>query len=422
MEFAMKRGIVILTVLSFSVLYGKEPGLEYISWQEDQIYEAIKEIRASEKTRRDSITRVILEEEHQIKEKERNERKVLRWNVDDIKAPTSPEVFTSAFHFSPNHQDATGTCWAFAATSFVESEITRINGKKIKLSEMHTVYYEYLEKVRRFVEKRGESYVGQGSQIGSALRIMEWYGLVPDSVYPGKMGDYYDHEEMFCEIEDYLEFAKLHQLWDTNQVLEGVRVILNNHMGEPPTHFEFAGELWTPHQFAKEFLEFEQSNYVDLISTMESPFYIYTQFNVPDNWWKDSSYYNIPLEKWMEVIKTAMKNGYTVAIGGDVSEPSFYKEKDIAITAPIDIPEKYIGQESREYRIYNGCTTDDHGVHLVGYTRYGGRDWYLIKDSGNTGRAGSHFGYMFYRDDYIKLKILGITLHHDIAEKVLGEL
>lgn len=416
----MVQRVIILCLIGFSILYAKEPQLEYVPAKWDQILQQVKDIREDANAEEDSLTRTILDQEEKIREHKRETKKVLRWNTEDMKAPGSPSDFTSWFHFSPNHQDATGTCWAFAATSFVESEIDRISGKRIKLSEMHTVYYEYLEKVRRFVEKRGNSYVGQGSQIGSGLRIMDWYGIVPESVYPGTPGEFHDHEEMYDEIIDYLDFMESHDIWDTERVLEGVKVILNHTMGEPPAEFVFAGETWTPKRFAREFLQFDGEDYVDLISTMKDPFYSYTSFDVPDNWWMDSSYYNIPLDDWMEVIETAVKQGYTVAIGGDVSEPSFHKERDIAVTAPVDIPEKNIDQESREYRIYNGCTTDDHGVHIVGYTKHGGRDWYLIKDSGSTGRAGDHFGYMFYREDYIRLKMLGITLHRDAAEKVIG--
>lgn len=416
----MIRRFLILILAGFCTLFGKEPVLEYVPAQWDQILQQVKEIRETETAMEDSLTEVILSEEEVIREKERDEKRVLRWKADNSDSPDSPEEFKSLFHFSPNHQDATGTCWSFAATSFVESETARLNGKKIKLSEMHTVYYEYLEKVRRFAQKRGKSYVGQGSQIGSGLRIMDWYGLVPESVYPGKKGEYHDHERMYEEIVDYLDFIESHKIWDIEWVLEGVKTILNHYMGEPPVEFEFAGKSWTPRDFAWEFLGFEARDYVDLISTIKEPFYTFTEFDVPDNWWRDSSYYNIPLEQWMDVIQSAVSDGYTIAIGGDVSEPSFYKEKDIAITTAVDIPEKHIDQESREYRIYNGCTTDDHGVHIVGYTRHGGRDWYLIKDSGSTGRAGDHFGYMFYREDYIRLKMLGITLHRDATEKVIG--
>ena len=43
----------------------------------------------------------------------------------------------------PVAQYLTGTCWSFSTTSFYESEIKRLSGKEIKLSEMWTAYCEY---------------------------------------------------------------------------------------------------------------------------------------------------------------------------------------------------------------------------------------------------------------------------------------
>ena len=57
-----------------------------------------------------------------------------------------PGQFQILFPFPPVAQYNTNTCWSFATTSFYESEIFRLSGKKIKLSEMWTVYFEYLEK------------------------------------------------------------------------------------------------------------------------------------------------------------------------------------------------------------------------------------------------------------------------------------
>src|SRR5262245_4582115 len=45
-------------------------------------------------------------------------------------------------------QGATGTCWSFATTSFLESEHQRIHKKTIDLSEMYFARMAYLEKAR----------------------------------------------------------------------------------------------------------------------------------------------------------------------------------------------------------------------------------------------------------------------------------
>jgi hypothetical protein len=51
----------------------------------------------------------------------------------------------------------------------------------------------------------------------------------------------------------------------------------------------------------------------------------------------------------------------------------------MAFIPDFDIPNQFINQDSREFRIYNKTTTDDHGLHVVGYTKVDDHDWYLIR-------------------------------------------
>ena len=53
----------------------------------------------------------------------------------------------------------------------------------------------------------------------------------------------------------------------------------------------------------------------------------------------------------------------------------------------------------------NKTTTDDHGIHLVGYMEKDGKDWFLIKDSGAGSRNTGDKGFYFYQEDYIKLNM-----------------
>ena len=54
-------------------------------------------------------------------------------------------------------QGRTGTCWSFSSTSFLESEIIRLTGKKIDLSEMYTVRNTYPKKAENFVMRQGKA-------------------------------------------------------------------------------------------------------------------------------------------------------------------------------------------------------------------------------------------------------------------------
>ncbi len=349
------------------------------------------------------------------------EKTIFSADFDKVKKPTMKDFKINVFHFAPVHQDTTGTCWAFSTVSFLESEIYRLHKKKIKLSEMFIVYWEYVEKARYFVQKKGESNFGEGSESNAVLARMKQYGLVPESVYNGLLPGQkrYTHREMFKEMNDYLHFIKKKGYWDEKIVLTTIKQILNKYMGQPPSKFQYEGKTYTPITFRDQVCQLNPGDYVEFMSTMRDTFYTKAEYKVPDNWWHSKDYYNIPLKVFYKTIKNAIKHGYSIAIGGDVSEPGRYGWEDIAIIVPWDIPDKYINQYSREFRIYNHTTTDDHGIHLVGYTHKYGHDWFLIKDSASSARYGKYKGYYFFRDDFIKLKMLTFMVHKDAAKDVL---
>ncbi len=105
--------------------------------------------------------------------------------------------------------------------------------------------------------------------------------------------------------------------------------------------------------------------------------------------------------------------------GGDNSEPGVDGLEDCAVVPSWDIPSKYIDQGSREFRIYNETTSDDHGIHIVGFKRIKGVDWFLIKDSNRSSRLGEYKGFYFFTGDYIRLKMLGFMVHKDRLEGLL---
>ena len=119
---------------------------------------------------------------------------------------------------------------------------------------------------------------------------------------------------------------------------------------------------------------------------MQKPYWQQVEYEVPDNWWHNADYYNVPLDDFMNALNNAIKNGYTMSIGGDVSEPGYDAWHKVAIVPSFDIPAHYIDENSREFRFNNKTTTDDHGIHMVGYTNKDGVMWYLIKDSGSGSR------------------------------------
>jgi len=303
----------------------------------------------------------------------------------------------------------------------MESEIHRLTGRELRLSEMWTAYWEYVNKARGFIATRGESLFEEGSQSAALLRVYREHGVVPRAAYDGVLAEdgRFDHSLMRQRMAEFLDWCRDVGYWDEDFIIDTIRRIMDATMGRPPEVVTWEGAKMTPQAWLAEVCEINPDHYASLMSTLSVPFWTRGSYAVPDNWWHDQSYVNVPLDVWYEVIRSIATAGDSLVIGGDVSEPGLYGLEDIAVVPTFDIPGPYIDQDSRELRFGNHTTTDDHGIHLVGITRLGDHDWFLIKDSNRSSRLGTFKGYYFYRDDYVRLKMLTITVHRDRVAEIL---
>lgn len=403
------------------------PAADQVVYQPRYKDPVLKEIEEANKARdkeAGEATEKIRETQKARDEAAAKEEKTLRFDMSRLVKPTSPAAFRSAFHFPPQAQYLTGTCWSFSTTSFLESEVFRLTGQKIKLSEMYTVYWEYVAKMRRFVRERGDSLIAEGSESNAFQRLLPDIGMVPAEAYRGVLAadGRHDHSRLIARLQNLAAWAKQHDEWDEELVVAMTRAILDRELGPPPASFSYNGATYTPQEFLATVLRLDMADYVDVMSTLSVPFWRRGEYKVPDNWWHDASYVNVPLDDWYAAIRRAVQQGYTIAIGGDVSEPGINGFEDVAIIPDFDIPAAHINQSSRELRFDNHTSEDDHGIHLVGMTQADGHDWFLIKDSGRSSRWGKFEGYYFYRDDFVKLKMLTFMVHKDAVPHLLARL
>jgi len=341
--------------------------------------------------------------------------------------PNKVALYQQEWHLPPVSQGNSNTCWCFSTTSFLESEVHRLTGQEIKLSEMYTVYWEYVEKAKRFVKERGHSAFSEGSEANAVTREFKEYGIVPESVYsgmePGRK--FHSHAKMFGELDKYLENIRTTNAWNEAGVISTVKSIMDHYMGTPPATFDWKGKQYTPKSFLSEVLKLNPDDYVDITSYMQQPFWQKVEYEVSDNWWHNKDYYNVPVDEYYKALKNAIKNHYTMVVGGDVSEAGFSREAQVAFIPSFDIPLANIDDNARQFRFSNGTTTDDHGMHLVGYYEKDGTDWFLIKDSGSGSRNNDvnapEFGFYFFRGDYIKLKMMDFMVHKDAVKDLLKQ-
>ncbi len=348
-------------------------------------------------------------------------KQILAADFSGIEKPDLLDFENRVFHFDPVRQDTTSTCWSYSAVSFLESEIYRLHNQKIKLSEMFVVYWEYVEKARRCIQQKGGSYFAQGSESNAVTERIKKYGIVPAEAYTGLPGgqSIHNHDQLFKEMDDYLKSMKESGNWDETAGLQKIKGILDKFLGKVPESFEYQGKQYTPLTFRDEAAKIKPDDYAVFMSTIGQPFYIKGEYKAPDNWQQSEEYHNVPLFVFYSILKRSIENGFSAAIGGDVSEPGKYGWEDIAIIVPWDIPGNLINQSSRELRIYNSTTEDDHGIHIVGSLSNLRHDWFLVKDSGSSAQYGKYKGYYFFRDDFIKLKMLTFMIHKDAAMDVL---
>ena len=342
--------------------------------------------------------------------------------------PKEPEPYKFTIQSSIDTTDVkaqgrTGTCWSFASTSFIESELIREGKGNHDLSEMFVVKNVYLNKANNFLRRQGKTNFGEGALAHDYIRAASDHGLVPESAYDGLDDgvEKHDHGEMFSVLNGMLEGLvkrrRLSKKWPV-----AFDSVTSAYLGESPTEFSYEGESYTPKSFAKK-VEFDARNYVNLTSFTHRPFDEPFVLEIPDNF-SSGLFHNVPIDELVATIDRAIEKGYSVAWDGDVSESGFSKSKGLAVL-PAEGRKDYlkfpgeemdVDQAMRQETFEEHSTTDDHLMHLCGVaTDQDGNKYYLIKNS--WGEVGEHDGYLYMSEAYVRLKTIAILVHKDIVEK-----
>lgn len=350
-------------------------------------------------------------------------RTVFAMDFARVDKPAGIEEFHPLAHTPPVPQGQTSTCWSFATTSLFESELKRLYGLDVKLSEIYTAYWEFVEKARAFILTRGESALREGSEPEAVVLRMKQYGAVRASDYTGLVGDAtaHDHTRLHAELWACLEGFRARNEWDEAKAVAAVRAILDKHLGAPPETIDVDGRRLTPGDYLDQVLRLPLDDYVAFISFKYLPFYTKGEYRVPDNWWHGAAYHNAPLDEFVGALTGALAKGFTVALAGDISEVGNSGPDDLAVVPSFDIPRAAIDQDAREFRFANRTSTDDHVLHVVGTAERSDGRWFLLKDSWMTAWQGAHKGYFFHREDYVRLKMLTFFVHKDAVAGLLAK-
>ncbi|HKK59623.1 MAG TPA: C1 family peptidase [Salinivirga sp.] len=332
-------------------------------------------------------------------------------------------------HTMAKDQGRAGTCWSFATTSFLESEIMRMGKDSVDLSEMFFVYHAYLDKAQRYIMRHGQTNFSQGGQAHDVMNVIREEGMVPEKAYTGIAyeGTEHNHSEVVAMMHGMLD--KLAQqrnkmpLW-----IDAFRAVMDVYFGILPENFEWNGKEVTSKEFQKS-LAVNPDDYVELTSYEFYPYYTSVNLDIPDNWSFDH-YYNVKLEELIETIDYAIAEGYTVCWDGDVSEHGFNHGKGFAVLPTEDAfkeesylndiaPEKEVTTDLREATFMSQESTDDHLMHLIGTSEdREGNPHYIIKNSWNH-NSNDFQGKLHMSLPFVKAKTIAIMVHKDAVPKKL---
>ncbi len=327
-------------------------------------------------------------------------------------------------------QGVTGTCWSFSSISFFESEIIRLTGKRIDLSEMYQVRNTYPLKAENYIMRQGKAQFGEGGLAHDVINSAASFGLVPEEAFTGLfVGETkYNHAELVAVLEAMLKTyvdnpgRKLSNKW--RDAIDGV---LDVYIGKNVQKFTFEGKQYTPQTFLA-MTKIKPEDYLSITSFTHAPFYSKFILNVADNW-RNGSFYNVPLDEMIATIDNALENGFTVELDCDVSERSFSSKEGLAVIPENPennlkalnriYPEKKITQEYRQEEFENYETTDDHLMHITGILLdQNGIKYYKVKNSwGSDESRVANGGYVYFSEAYMRLKAISITIHKDALPK-----
>ena len=347
------------------------------------------------------------------------------------------------------NQAATGTCWCFATTSFMESELLRMGKGTYDLSEMFIVRQKYMNQLQDNYLRRGNGNIGQGSLSHTFMNAYRQVGIVPEEVYTGINYDSerHNHSEMVRYMHAIADVAvKTKQR--SPEYDKQIANLFDTYLGKLPEKFTYKGKEYTPKSFA-ESLGLNMDDYIELTSFTHHPYYVKFDVEVPDNW-EHSLMYNLPLDEMMETVDYALTNGYTVCWDGDVSEKGFSFTNGVAINPEVKkvedlsntdrarfeklgekerleevfkferpYPEIKVTPEVRQAGFESFVTTDDHLMHVTGITKdQNGTKYYITKNSWGTDR-NKFGGYLNMSESFVRAKTIYVMVHKDAIPKAI---
>lgn len=342
--------------------------------------------------------------------------------------------------YSPvRNQGNTGTCWSFATTSFLESEILRANSSEVDISEMFFVRKAYEEKAINSIRYQGKTNFSQGGQAHDVINVAKKYGIVPEPNYNGlpKNKSSYNHDELenmlISVLKVFIENKTGSLIDDWKKIVD---VILDTYIGKIPNSFTFNSMSYSPDSY-RDALSLNFDDYIEITSYSHHEYYKKICLEIPDNWSR-GLYYNVPLSDLIEIMNYSINSGYTFVWDGDVSEKEFNHKKRIAILPEKNWDDKSIeekqntcvniekektpSQEDRQGAFNNYTSTDDHLMHIVGLAKdQNGTKYFITKNSWGC-ESNEIGGLLYMSENYCRKHTVAILVNKKAIPERIAKL
>ena len=246
--------------------------------------------------------------------------------TDVVKVPATPV----------KNQASTGTCWCFATTSFMESELLRMGKGTYDLSEMFIVRQKYMNQLQDNYVRQGRGNIGQGSLSHTFMNAFNQVGIVPEEVYSGINydSDRHNHAEMVKYIKAIATTA-VDMKKRSPEYYKLIDNLFDTYLGKLPEKFTYQGKEYTPKTFAAS-LGLNMDDYIELTSFTHHPYYQKFEVEVPDNWLMNGNPFELRRPEYAKIVKFG---GYVSVHTDENGRNVFTQEGYQSVKAiPFDFP------------------------------------------------------------------------------------